>query len=78
MFYSDGEADDAILSAKWVLGASQLAAIGSSNTFYIGFSTAGATKTAYITYGHRASHGVTDHPFIIKATALPVTIYDGL
>ena len=61
---------------KWVLPAAELAAIGSSNTFWIGFGT-GASKIAYLTYGVRASHGICTAPFIIKATALPVTIYDG-
>ena len=78
VIFSDDEADDHIIVAKFILGASELAAIGSSNTFYIGFSTAGATKTAFIIYGLRASHGICDHPFTIKATALPATIYDGL
>jgi hypothetical protein len=77
VFFSDDEANDIVSSAKWVLQASELADVGSSNTFYIGFSTSGATKTAYLRYGLRASVGVTDHPFIIKATALPETIYDG-
>jgi len=78
VIFSDDESDDHIVVAKFILGASELAAIGSSNTFYIGFSTAGATKTANINYGVRASHGIGDHPFVIKATALPLTIYDGL
>ena len=77
VFFSDDEANDIVSSAKWVLQASELADVGSSNTFYIGFSTSGATKTAYLRYGLRASHNITDHPFIIKATALPETIYDG-
>ena len=77
VIFSDDEADDHIIVAKFILGASELASIGSSNTFYIGFSTAGATKTAFIIYGLRASHGICDHPFTIKATALPATIYDG-
>ena len=55
----------------------ELAAIGSSNTFYIGFSTHGVAKTAYLQYGTRSSHSVTDHPFVIKAIALPLAIYDG-
>ena len=77
IFFSDDEVDDGVHVVKWVLGASELAAIGSSNTFYIGFSTANLTKTAYLSYGVRASHSVADHPFVIKATALPTTIYDG-
>ena len=75
--FSDDEVDDSAYVVKWVLQASELAAIGSSNTFYIGFSTANLTKTAYLSYGVRASHSVADHPFVIKATALPTTIYDG-
>jgi hypothetical protein len=76
--YSDGEADDGVYTIKWVLSASHLASVGSSNTFYIGFGTAGSTKTAYLMYGVRATHGICDHPFIIKATALPAAIHDGL
>ena len=75
--FSDDEVDDSAYVVKWVLQASELAAIGSSNTFYIGFSTAGLTKTAFLQYGMRASHSIADHPFVIKATALPTTIYDG-
>ena len=75
--FSDDEVDDSVHVVKWVLQASELAAIGSSNTFYIGFSTSGLTKTAYLQYGMRASHSVADHPFVIKATALPKGIYNG-
>ena len=75
--FSDHEIDDSVHVVKWVLQASELAAIGSSNTFYIGFSTSGLTKTAYLQYGMRASHSVADHPFVIKATALPKGIYNG-
>ena len=75
---SDGEADDGVFSCKWVLPAAELAAIGSSNTFWIGFGTAGSAKTVYLTYGVRATHGICTAPFVIKATALPATIYDGL
>ena len=77
IFFSDDEVDDQVCSSKFILGSSQLASVGSNNTFWIGFSTGGVTKTAYINYGVRASHGICDHPFIIKATALPVSIYDG-
>ena len=73
---SDGEADDGIYSCKWVLPAAELAAVGSSNSFWIGFGTAGSTKTAWLTYGVRASHGIMTAPFIIKATALPEIIYE--
>ena len=75
--FGDDEVDDGVRTVKWVLGASELAVVGSSNTFYIGFSTSGVTKTAYLTYGYRTSHGIAEHPFVIKATALPTTIYDG-
>ena len=74
---SDGEADDGVYTIKWILSAGQLASVGSSNTFWIGFGTAGSTKTAYLMYGVRATHGICDHPFVIKATALPAAIYDG-
>ena len=75
--FSDDEVDDSVHVVKWVLQASELAAIGSSNTFYIGFSTSGLTKTASLQYGMRASHSVADHAFVIKATALPKGIYNG-
>ena len=74
---SDDETDDGVYVVKWTVIADDLEAIGSSNTLYIGFSTGGSTKTAYIAYGVRASHGICDHPFVIKATALPIAIYDG-
>lgn len=74
---SDDEVDDEVVTARWALGASELASIGSSNTFWIGVGTGGATKTAYLQYGLRASHGLCLHPFVIKASALPTTIYDG-
>ena len=74
---SDDEVDDEVVTARWVLGASELAAIGSSNTFWIGVGTGGATKTAYLQYGFRATHILCLHPFVIKASALPTTIYDG-
>ena len=74
---SDDEVDDEVVTARWVLGASELAAIGSSNTFWIGVGTGGATKTAYLQYGFRATHHLCLHPFVIKASALPTTIYDG-
>ena len=76
--FGDDEVDDGVRTVQFVLGASELASVGSSNTFYIGFGTAGATKSIYLQYGVRATHGIADHPFVIKATALPATIYDGL
>ena len=75
--FSDDEIDDEVLTARWVLGASELAAVGSSNTFWIGLGTGGVTKTAYLQYGYRSTHGLMYSPFTIKATALPETIYDG-
>ena len=78
VFLSDDEAIDAIHTVKFIVGASELNAVGVSNTFWIGFSTAGATKGAYVAYGLRAAVGLAYPPMVIKATALPATIYDGL
>jgi hypothetical protein len=75
--FSDDEIDDKVSTVQFVLDSAHLAAVGSSNTFYIGFSTSGVAKAAYLIYGLRATHDLGDHPFVIKATALPVTIYDG-
>tara|TARA_Y100001973_G_C5200734_1_gene337392 strand:- start:1635 stop:3392 length:1758 start_codon:yes stop_codon:yes gene_type:complete len=75
--FSDDEINDYNYTVKWILSATELAAVGSSNTFWIGFGTGGATKTAYLNYGYRASFGAGYHPFTIKATALPVTVYNG-
>ena len=75
--FSDGEAADGVYKVKWILSASYLEAVGVSNTFYVGFGTAGATKSAYLSYGVRSSHGICHHPFVIKTTVLPATIYDG-
>ena len=70
---SDDEADDYIVTFKWcVTGLTE----GTSTTYYIGFKSSDATAV-YLQYGIRASHGLAHHPFIIKATALPATIYDG-
>ena len=77
IWFTDDEVDDSVVTVKFVLSASHLAAIGEPNEFWIGLSTDGATKTAYLTYGLRASHALAEHPFIIKATVLPSTIYDG-
>ena len=77
IFFTDDEVDDQILTFKFVVESAHLAAVASDNTFWIGFGTAGATKTAYLQYGYRNTHGIGNHPFIIKATALPTTIYDG-
>ena len=75
--FSDDELDDGVRTIQFVLDSAHLEAVGVSNTFYIGFSTTGVTKTAYLIYGVRASHDLSDHPFVIKATALPLAIYDG-
>ena len=75
--FNDDEVDDYLHVVKWVLPAAELASVGSDNTFWIGFGTGGSSKVAYITYGVRATHGICTAPFIIKATALPATIYDG-
>tara|TARA_R100001463_G_scaffold21197_2_gene51158 strand:+ start:15621 stop:18464 length:2844 start_codon:yes stop_codon:yes gene_type:complete len=77
IFFTDDEVDDHVKTFKFVVEAANLAAVGSDNTFWIGFSTSNSTKTAYLTYGYRSTHGIANHPFIIKATALPATIYDG-
>ena len=77
VFKTDDEADDDIITVKWVLESSQLASIGSVNVFWIGFSTSGDTKTAYVQYGLRSTHSISYPPFIIKATALPLNIYTG-
>ena len=77
VYFTDDEVDDDILTVKWVLESSQLATVGASNTFYVGFSTAGVTKTAYLSYGLRSTHSVSHPPFILKATSLPSSIYTG-
>ena len=77
VYFTDDEVDDDILTVKWVLESSQLAIEGASNTFYVGFSTAGVTKTAYLSYGLRSTHSVSHPPFILKATSLPSSIYTG-
>ena len=75
--FNDDEVDDDQVVVKFICKASHLASIGSSNTFYIGFATNGSSKLAWLTYGIRASHGVANQSMVIKATALPATIYDG-
>ena len=77
VFFSDDEANDSTLTAKWVVREPYLADIGSSNTFYLAFGT-GNTKTAYIYYGYRATHSATHHPFIIKATAIGVELFTSI
>ena len=77
VYFTDDEVDDDMLTVKWVLESSQLATVGASNTFFVGFSTAGVTKTAYLSYGLRSTHSVSHPPFILKATSLPSSIYTG-
>ncbi len=77
VWFTDDEIDDSLITVKFVLTSTELASIGSDNTFWIGISTDGFTKTAYLSYGLRSNFGIGEHPFIIKATALPETIYDG-
>ena len=69
--YSDGEADDGVTIAKWLLPAAHLASIGSLNTFYIAFSTEGLTRTAYVQHGMVSGPNQWYPPMIIKATAVP-------
>ena len=77
VWFTDDEVDDSLITVKFVLTSTELASIGSNNEYWIGISTDGVTKTAYLTYGLRSAFGIGEHPFIIKATALPATIYDG-
>ena len=77
VWFTDDEANDSVITIKWVLNSTYLATVGANNTFWIGLSTDGATKTAYLRYGLRSATGAMEHPFIIKATALPIGIYDG-
>tara|TARA_Y100000593_G_scaffold28007_1_gene55920 strand:+ start:1151 stop:1828 length:678 start_codon:yes stop_codon:yes gene_type:complete len=76
-YFSDDELDDSLLTVKWVLGQRDLDVVGGSNFFWIAFGTSGVTKTCYLRYGLRATHGAAYPPFTIKATALPDNIYDG-
>jgi len=70
---SDDEIDDEIITFKWcVTGLTA----GASTTYYIGFKSSDASAV-YLKYGIRASHGLSHHPFVIKAMALPAAIYDG-
>ena len=70
---SDDESDDEIVTFKWcVTGLTA----GTDTTYHIGFKSSDASAV-YLIYGIRSTHGLAHHPFIIKATALPATIYDG-
>ena len=75
IFFSDDESDDDMVTVKWVVREPYLADIGSSNTFYIAFSTDGQTKNAYLKYGHRLAVGAAYPPFIVKATAIGVELF---
>jgi len=70
---SDDEVDDDVMVFKW--GVTGLVPY-TDTTYYIGFKSSDASA-AHLTYGIRSTHGLAYHPFIIKATALPSTIYDG-
>ena len=70
---SDDESDDEIITFKWcVTGLTA----GTDTTYHIGFKSSDASAVQLV-YGYRSTHGLAHHPFIIKATALPSTIYDG-
>jgi len=72
-YVSDDEADDAILIFKWTVDS---LIPNTATTYYIGLKSSDASA-AYLIYGVRTSHNLTYPPFIIKATALPTTIYTG-
>ena len=70
---SDDEIDDEIITFKWcVTGLTA----GASITYYLGLKSSDATAV-HLKYGYRSSNDLAYHPFIMKATALPSTIYDG-
>ena len=70
---SDDEIDDEIITFKWCVSGLQK---GASITYYLGLKSSDATAVL-IKYGYRSSNGLAYQPFIMKATALPLTIYDG-
>ena len=70
---SDDEIDDEIITFKWCV--SGLTA-GASITYYLGLKSSDATAV-HLKYGYRSTNGLAYHPFMMKATALPGTIYDG-
>ena len=70
---SDDEIDDEIITFKWCVSGLQK---GSSITYYLGLKSSDATAVL-IKYGYRSANGLAYHPFVMKATALPSTIYDG-
>jgi len=70
---SDDEIDDEIITFKWCVSGLQK---GASITYYLGLKSSDATAVL-VKYGYRSANGLAYHPFIMKATALPSTIYDG-
>ena len=70
---SDDESDDEIITFKWCI--TDLTP-NTDITYYIGLKSSDASAVS-LNYGYRSTHGLAFHPFIIKATALPSTIYDG-
>ena len=70
---SDDEVDDEIITFKWcVEGLTP----GTSISYYVGLKSSDASAVN-LKYGYRSANGLAYHPFIMKATALPSTIYDG-
>jgi len=67
------EIDDEIITFKWCVSG---LVSGTSTTYYLGLKSSDATAV-FIKYGYRSSNGLAYHPFTMKATALPETIYDG-
>ena len=70
---SDDEVDDEIITWKWTLTS---LTPNDSLTYYVGFKSSDASAVN-LKYGFRSTHNLAHQPFIIKATALPSTIYDG-
>ena len=70
---ADDEIDDELITWKWCV--SGLTA-GASVTYYLGLKSSDATAVQ-MRYGYRSANGLAFPPFIMKATALPSTIYDG-
>ncbi len=70
---SDDESDDEIITFKWCI--TDLTP-NTDITYYIGLKSSDASAVQLL-YGYRTTHGLAHHPFIIKATALPTTIYEG-
>lgn len=69
------ETDINYVIVKWTVGASELASVGSSNTFWIGADSSSASSYVYHGIGRMGTnHGP---PILIKATALPATLVTG-